>query len=190
MNNSNSSSAITKTLNKTYKSSANSVKNKIKSYNEEKKSNNSNEYDIPKKYLSSDYKLIKSLNSEGKIINLYSNNKLEVLFKSGVKKEIFEDGYQIVYFTNGDLKQIFPDGKIIYYFKESKVTQTTFNNGTQIFKFDNGQIEKHYSDGSKQISFPDGTIRYIYPNGFEQTYENKEENNDTEMNLKKDELKE
>ena len=53
------------------------------------------------------------MNSDGKIINIYSNNKLEVIFKSGVKKEIFEDGFQIVNFTNGDLKQIFPDGKII-----------------------------------------------------------------------------
>ena len=68
-------------------------------------------------------------------------------------------------------------------FKESKVTQTTFNNGTQIFKFDNGQIEKHYSDGSKQISFPDGTKKYIYPNGYEETYNNQEE-----INLNKDEL--
>ena len=114
------------------------------------------------------------MNSDGKIINIYSNNKLEVIIKSGVKKEIFEDGFQIVNFTNGDLKQIFPDGKIIYYFKESKVTQTTFSDGTQLFKFDNGQIEKHYSDGSKQINFPDGSIRYIYPNGYEETYNNQE----------------
>ena len=187
MNSSNSSSTISKTLNKSCKSTISKAKNIIKSNNEEKSNNDGN--NIPQKYLSSNYKLLKTLNSEGKIINIYSNNKLEVIFKSGVKKEIFEDGYQIVNFTNGDLKQIFPDGKTIYYFKESKVTQTTFNNGTQIFNFDNGQIEKHYSDGSKQISFPDGTIRYIYPNGYEETYNNKEENNEKELNLLKDELK-
>ena len=190
INNSNSSSTIYKTLNKSYKSSTNKIQQKIKSYNTEKNNNIDNEFTIPKKYLNKNCKIIKTLNSEGKIINIYSNNKLEVIFKSGVKKEIFEDGFQIVNFTNGDLKQIFPDGKVIYYFKESKVTQITYNNGTQIFKFDNGQIEKHYTDGSKQISFPDGTIRYIYPNGYEETHNNKEEKHNKEKDIQKDELRE
>ena len=190
INNSNSSSTIYKTLNKSYKSSTNKMQQKIKSYNTEKNNNIDNEFIIPKKYLNKNCKIIKTLNSEGKIINIYSNNKLEVIFKSGVKKEIFEDGFQIVNFTNGDLKQIFPDGKVIYYFKESKVTQITYNNGTQIFKFDNGQIEKHYTDGSKQISFPDGTIRYIYPNGYEETHNNKEEKHNKEKDIQKDELRE
>ena len=190
INNSNSSSTIYKTLNKSYKSSTNKIQQKIKSYNTEKNNNTDNEFTIPKKYLNKNCKIIKTLNSEGKIINIYSNNKLEVIFKSGVKKEIFEDGFQIVNFTNGDLKQIFPDGKVIYYFKESKVTQITYNNGTQIFKFDNGQIEKHYTDGSKQISFPDGTIRYIYPNGYEETHNNKEEKHNKEKDIQKDELRE
>ena len=185
INNSTSSTTISKTLNKSYKSSLNKINTKIKTSKEEK---TNDEFGIPKKYLNTDYILLKTLNSDGKIVNIYSNNKLEVIFKSGVKKEIFEDGYQIVNFTNGDLKQIFPDGKIIYYFKESKVTQTTFNDGTQIFKFDNGQIEKHYSDGSKQISFPDGSVRYIYPNGYEETYNNQDENNEDGINLKKEEL--
>ena len=44
---------------------------------------------------------------DGKIIKIYDKNKKEIIFKSGVIKEIYFDGYQIVYCTNGDIKQIF-----------------------------------------------------------------------------------
>ena len=30
------------------------------------------------------------------------------------------------------------------------------------------QIEKHYRDGTKEIIFPDQTIKYLYPNGAEE----------------------
>ena len=30
------------------------------------------------------------------------------------------------------------------------------------------QIEKHYPDGTKEIIFPDQTIKYLYPNGAEE----------------------
>jgi len=43
---------------------------------------------------------------DGKIVKFYDNNKREVIFPSGVKKEIFGDGYQIIYFNNGDIKQV------------------------------------------------------------------------------------
>ena len=128
------------------------------------------DFKIPKKYLDTKYKLLNTLTSDGKIINLYTNNKREIIFKSGIKKEIFEDGHQIVYFINGDLKQNFPDGKTVYFFNEAQTTQTTYSDGLQVFKFNNGQIEKHYPDGNKKISFPDGTIRYIFNNGYEETY--------------------
>ena len=185
---SNSSTTISKTLNKSYKSSMHKIKNKSKIEKNEIIQDNANdkecfEFNIPNKYLNQDSKVIKSLNKEGKIINIYSNNKVEVIFKSGVKKEVFEDGYQIVHFSNGDLKQIFPDGKMIYYFKDSKVTQTTYKNGLQIFKFSNGQVENHYADGSKQITFPDGTIKYIYPNGYEETWDNEKNIQQININL-------
>ena len=132
----------------------------------------SDEYDfkIPEKYLNKEYKLLKTLNADDKIINLYTNEKKEIIFKSGVKKEIYEDGHQIIYFVNGDLKQIFPTGKSCYYFSETKTVQITLNNGIEIYKFENGQIEKHYPDGSKRILFNDGTERYINSEGFEETY--------------------
>ena len=86
-------------------------------------------YDLifPDKYHKQKYKLINSAKTEdGKKINFYDKNKKEIIFKSGVKKEIYFDGYQIIYFTNGDVKQIYPEkSKQVYYFNESKITQTT-----------------------------------------------------------------
>ena len=127
-------------------------------------------FTIPKKYLNIDYKLIKSLKTDDKIINLYTNDKKEIIFKSGVKKEIYKDGHQIIFFANGDLKQIYPDGKSSYFFQESKTVQITLKNGMEIYKFENGQVEKHYPDGTKQILFNDGSERYIYNDGYEETY--------------------
>ena len=147
---------------------------KNKNYLNQKIKNNeiSEEYNftIPKKYLNTNYKLIKSLKTEDKIINLYTYDKKEIIFKSGVRKEIYQDGHQLIYFVNGDLKQIYPDGKSSYFFQESKTVQITLNNGIEIYKFENGQVEKHYPDGTKQILFNDGSERYIYNDGYEETF--------------------
>ena len=128
------------------------------------------DFNIDKKYLDNNSKIINTICSEGKIINIYNNNKKEIIFESGVKKEIFNDGHQIIYFANGDLKQVYPDGKIVYFFNEAKTVQTTLSNGTQIFKFKDGQIEKHFPEGNKEIKFKDGTKKYIFCNGCEVTY--------------------
>ena len=140
-----------------------------KLYEKEIKNNINDNYDfiIPDKYVeqNNNLKLIQNMESEGKNIKIYSNNKKEISFKSGVKKEIFSDGYQLVHFPNGDMKQNFPEeGKVIYFFNETKTVQTSFKNGLNIFKFSNNQIEKHYPNGSKFIIFPDGTKKYIEKN--------------------------
>jgi len=128
------------------------------------------DFNIPKKFLDKEYKLIKTFKADNKEINLYTNDKKEIIFKSGVRKEIYKDGHQIIYFVNGDLKQIYPDGKTYYFFNDSKTVQITLNNGLEIYKFEDGQIEKHYPDGTKQILFNDGSERYIYNDGYEETY--------------------
>ena len=46
---------------------------------------------------------------DGKIIQYFDKNKKIINFKSDVRKELFDDGYQVVYFNNGDIKQIFPN---------------------------------------------------------------------------------
>ena len=112
--------------------------------------------------LSHSYTLIKSTTtSEGKTINTYTNNKKEIIYQSGIRKEIYNNTYQIIYFINGDIKQIFPNGVSVYYFKEEQTIQTIFKNGLQVFKYQNGQIEKHYPDGMKYITCGDNTMKYV-----------------------------
>ena len=142
---------------------------------------------IPEKYRFKDNgKIINSINSDGKIINIYEDNKKEIIFKSGVRKEVFSDGYQLIHFPNGDMKQKFfgKDEKIIYFYNETNTVQTTLKNGINIFKFNNGQIEKHYPDGSKYIFYTNGLRRKISKNGTEETF-NFEEANKSQENLNK-----
>ena len=157
----------------------------------EKENNNSNKDNIEKikddsfnnyemvfseKYHPKDLKL-KIINqektSDGKIIIEYSNHKKEIIFNNKdnlvcTKKEIFDDGYQIIYFKNKDIKQIYPDGKEVYFFSENSTVATTLKNGDKIYKFSNGQIEKIFKNGGKTIKYPDGTIKNIYLNGEEE----------------------
>ena len=141
-------------------------------------------YDLifPDKYHKQKYKLINSAKTEdGKKINFYDKNKKEIIFKSGVKKEIYYDGYQIIYFTNGDIKQIYPEkSKQVYYFNESKITQTTIPDKIQVFKFENGQIEKHYINGIKEIIYPNGNIKRIDKDGKEQNFYKDDDNEENE----------
>lgn len=94
--------------------------------------------------------------TEGKIHRRYSDGRREILFPNGVRRELWDDGYSLVYFTNGDLKQTYPPThrkgqRLVYFYAEAKTTQTTYPNGLQVYKFANGQIEKHFSDGTKEI---------------------------------------
>ena len=133
-----------------------------------------NDYSLsfPEKYHGLTYKLVKlEKTKDGVTINYYNNNKKEMIYKNGNRKEIYGDEYQIIYFNNGDIKQTFPkENKQVYYFKEKEVVQTTLGDDCQIFRYQNGQIEKNFNDGTKQIIFPDGKIKNILPNGYEETY--------------------
>lgn len=44
--------------------------------------------------------------NDGKIIKIFEDGRREIIFSSGVRKEVHLDGYQIVYFTNNDIKQV------------------------------------------------------------------------------------
>ena len=110
---------------------------------------------------------------DGKTVKIYSNKAKEIIFPSGVKKQIFPDGYQIIFFNNKDIKQIYPDNKIVYSFYEAKTIETSFPNGVHIYKLQNGQIEKHYPDGFKEIVYPSGEIKLINQNGTESLKQNK-----------------
>lgn len=137
----------------------------IKRFDEEFK-----KYDLifPKQY-SFNRNLIRSDKlKDNKFVNYYEGDIREVIFPSGVLKEIHPDGYQLVNFPNKDIKQLFPNGKMIYFFYDSKTIQFTIpEDKMQVFKFANGQIEKHYEDGTKRIFYPDGTIKIINNDGEE-----------------------
>ena len=154
---------------------------------EEKKEETAETYDLifPDVYHKEKYKLIKTVKTEdGKKINFFDKNKKEIIFLSGIRKEIYFDGYQIIYFTNGDIKQIFPEKrKQVYYFNESKIIQTTIPDKIQVFKFENGQIEKHFINGDKEIVYPNGNIKRINKDGKEENFfneENEENNEDSD----------
>jgi hypothetical protein len=37
-----------------------------------------------------------------------------------------------------------------------------------MYEFSNGQVEKHYLDGSKEMYYPDGTVKFVFSTGEEQ----------------------
>ena len=86
----------------------------------------------------------KEKTKDGKLIIEYENNAKELFFPSGVREEVFEDGYKIIYYTNKDIKQIYPDGKVVYFFFNSKITQTYLPSlNVHIYRYQNGTLEKH-----------------------------------------------
>ena len=155
--------------------------------NELNKPLNKKEYDfyIPEKYNKLNYDLIKKTKIKDKEISIYTNNKKEIIFPSGLKKEIYNDGFQLVYFNNGDIKQSFPDGKVVYFFKDENTVQTTYPNGIQVFKFYNGQIEKHFPNGFKKIFFPNGTINLLFDEKKEYETFGKGKEEEKKLNYKK-----
>jgi centromere protein J len=59
---------------------------------------------------------------------------------------------------------------VIYWYNDPKIIHTTYKDGLELYEFENGQLEKHLSDGSREILFPDKTIKYIYADGREECF--------------------
>ena len=123
--------------------------------------------------MASNSRLIKQdTTNDGKIIKEYQNRK-EIIFPNiGLRKEIYDDGYQISYFKNKDIKQLYPDGKEVYLYAENHTVATKFPNGLKVCKFANGQIEKSFPDGTKNVNYADGTVRNVYNDGVEEIFFN------------------
>ena len=142
---------------------------------DESEDNDDDNYDLilPDIYHKEKYNLIKTeKNSEGTTIKTYDKNKTEINLSNGDKKEIYDDKYEIIYYYNGDIKQIFKNNnKQVFFFKKQNITKTTLNKGLQIIKYnDMNQLEKIFPNGTKKISFADGKLIYILPNGIQETY--------------------
>ena len=121
--------------------------------NQQEKDKNDNIYDIiflPKYHspMANNSKIIKQeiTNDGKKIIKEYQNKKEFIFPNLGLRKEIFDDGYQISYFKNNDIKQLYPDGKEVYLYSENNTVITKFPNGLKVYKYANGKIEKSFPD--------------------------------------------
>ena len=160
--------------------SENSIENiehnkSIEELDDESEDNDDDNYDLilPDIYHKEKYNLLKTeKNSEGTTIKTYDKNKTEINLSNGDKKEIYDDKYEIIYYYNGDIKQIFKNNnKQVFFFKKQNITKTTLNKGLQIIKYnDMNQLEKIFPNGTKKISFADGKLIYILPNGIQETY--------------------
>ena len=142
---------------------------------DESEDNDDDNYDLilPDIYHKEKYNLLKTeKNSEGTTLKTYDKNKTEINLSNGDKKEIYDDKYEIIYYYNGDIKQIFKNNnKQVFFFKKQNITKTTLNKGLQIIKYnDMNQLEKIFPNGTKKISFADGKLIYILPNGIQETY--------------------
>ena len=142
---------------------------------DESEDNDDDNYDLilPDIYHKEKYNLLKTeKNSEGTTIKTYDKNKTEINLSNGDKKEIYDDKYEIIYYYNGDIKQIFKNNnKQVFFFKKQNITKTTLNKGLQIIKYnDMNQLEKIFPNGTKKISFADGKLIYVLPNGIQETY--------------------
>ncbi len=113
---------------------------------------------------------------DGRVENQLIDGTMQTRFPNGTLKETNANkDNTYVQFYNGDYKHVDHLNHIeTYYYAQTNVTQIKYDAGAdlaglQIFKFPNGQIEKHHVDSTKEILFPDKTIKYIYTNGMEET---------------------
>ncbi|XP_046386182.1 centromere protein J [Ischnura elegans] len=92
----------------------------------------------------------------------------EIRYENGNFKHISPDGKSSkLFFYNGDVKETLADGTVRYYYSETRTWHTTFADGLEVLEFPNGQVERHWN-GTKEVSFPDGTVRLIHSNGKEE----------------------
>lgn len=123
--------------------------------------------ELQSRYHSVESALVETNDMDGKIVHKFQH-KTVITHLSGSKREIYPDGYSVIFFENGDIRQTYPDRKTVYFFKEGRVTRTDFPNGDAVLLFESGQLEKHMRDGSKVIYFKDGSKKFIARDGSEQ----------------------
>ncbi|XP_027699357.1 T-complex protein 10A homolog 2 isoform X1 [Vombatus ursinus] len=99
---------------------------------------------------------------DGKVEWKFSDGRKTIAFPNGTKKEISADKKTtIVTFPNGDLQKFMPEQRVLYYYADAQTTHTTYPDGLEVLQFPNKQIEKHHPNGTKEIVFPDGTVKHL-----------------------------
>ena len=127
--------------------------------------NDNNNFTIPSKYILPPNLKVKSFRNENnKTIKIYSNGVKEILYKSGIKKQIFPDNYNIIYYTNNDIKQTFPDKHSVYYSSETKGVQhinTLFTQQDHQLQNDNHTTEEEEMSSNET----ERTVKqHVFPN--------------------------
>ena len=101
---------------------------------------------------------------------VYESGHSEYVLTTGVRYEVYPNGYRVFFFPNQDVKQVFPDKKVTYYFAASDTTQISLPDGTEIFRFPHGQVEKYYPDGRVAVKYLDGTRSFHHQNSHETVF--------------------
>ena len=115
---------------------------------------------------------------DGRVERHFADGRRIITFPNGTAKEIVQLGasasLETIYFINGDVKRTHPSGLVEYYYSDVETWHTTHPSGDELYHFiQTNQVELHRdaSDGTnreKEILFPDGTLRRIYPDGREE----------------------
>ena len=108
---------------------------------------------------------------DGRVERVFADGRRIVFFANGTIKEI--DGHETtIFFTNGDIKRTHQNGIIEYYYFDVETWHTTHPTGVELYHFvQTNQVELHAAGDEpkdKEILFPDGTLRRVYSNGFEE----------------------
>ena len=108
---------------------------------------------------------------DGRVERVFADGRRVVFFANGTIKEI--DGHETtIFFTNGDIKRTHQNGIIEYYYFDVETWHTTHPTGVELYHFvQTNQVELHAAGDEpkdKEILFPDGTLRRVYSNGFEE----------------------
>ncbi|XP_016284488.2 uncharacterized protein LOC103097496 isoform X2 [Monodelphis domestica] len=106
--------------------------------------------------------LKKTKHPDGKVEWKFSDGSKAVDFPNGTWKEISADRKTTtVTFSNGDVQKFMPDQRMLYYYADTQTIHTTYPSGLEVIQFPNKQIEKYHPDGTKEIVYPDGTVKHL-----------------------------
>lgn len=110
---------------------------------------------------------------DGRTERVFNDSRRVVKFPNGTIKEIVPSSSGVVvtvYFTNSDVKRTYPDESVEYYYAEVDTWHTTHpSTGAELYHFvSTGQVELHGLHEYKEILFPEGALRRIYPDGREE----------------------
>jgi len=124
---------------------------------------------------------------DGRRVVRYRNGTVKEVLPDGSSRVLFLNGDVKTTSANGDT--------VVYFYAQAETTHTTYKSGLEVYEFPSGQVrrsslspsfflschlspyahqlfvpsisqvEKSWLDGTKEIRFPDGTVKTISPNG-------------------------